>query len=602
MTMFAHRAKRILRDSPLGIAVHETYAYALPYIQRLKGSARSSASDVITKFGLPSQVQEPLSGQWARIVRRSGLVLDRLPSPSGPRVLIASGYGSSETKLAVESILSVGLRLRGAAPTVLLCDKALAASEFNRYGNYQPSPGKYGPRLGPHGQLLACRLCTQPITDVFRTLALPRTRLSAYSRSDDLGRLSELIDEVPCEDYRSYRYKDIAVGEHAFSSVLRATLRGTLLDDEYTRWLFRRYLLSAMHLVDLTERLIANEQPERVVATHGVYVTHGTICEVARKHGIPVVVFGIPYRRGTIWLSHGDTYHRTLVTEPTTAWEDQVLTSEQEHQLDMYLDSKRGGGRDYVNYHPNPVEDARKILEDLALDSALPVISLYTNVLWDAQIYYTYNAFANMLEWIFATIEHFSGRSDVQLVIRIHPAEVKGGLPTAQPILPEITARYPELPTNVRLVPPESDVSSYSLAEMSKAALIYGTKMGLEIAIRGVPVIVAGETFNRGKGFTYDVSSAEEYFALLDRVATLPRNTPAMIARARRYAYYLFFRRMIDFPLFSVEDAHSSAGLRLCFRSVSDLAPGRDRALDIICEGILTGSPFSYGGDESWRC
>ena len=66
-------------------------------------------------------------------------------------------------------------------------------------------------------------------------------------------------------------------------------------------------------------------------------------------------------------------------------------------------------------------------------------------------------------------------------------------------------------------------------------------------------VVVAGETLCRGKGFTCDISSASEYFALLDRIETLPRNSPERIERVRRYAYHLFLRRMIDFPLFSVQ-------------------------------------------------
>jgi hypothetical protein len=165
-------------------------------------------------------------------------------------------------------------------------------------------------------------------------------------------------------------------------------------------------------------------------------------------------------------------------------------------------------------------------------------------------------------------------------------------MPTRQPIAPEVRQRFPTLPTNVRLIPPESDLSSYTLAEISQAALIYGTKMGLEIALRGIPVVVAGETLSRNKGFTYDISSAAEYFELLSRIETLPRNSPEMIERARRYAYYLFFRRMIDFPLLAVKNATLSTGLRLNFDHLAQLEVGRDAGLDVVCDGILTGSPF----------
>lgn len=570
----------------------EVRAHVAPPARRLLGASRALANGVAGALGVEIGIDEPLQYQWRRILRRSG----QRPVPPGEsgwgRVLIASGYGLSATKMAFESILAAGLRLRGAEVSALLCDRSLSACEFNRFGNHRPPPGEFGPELGPRARMATCDYCSRGLEDVFAPLGVPMLRLSDFEESDDLARLEPLVDGVPCEEYRRFLYRDVAVGEHAFSSVLRATLRGTVEDDPASRWLFRRYLLSAVRLVDQFERLLERERPERVVAVHGVYLMHGTICEVARKHGIPVVVHGIPYRQGTVWASHGDTYHRTLVTEPTDAWEHEELSPEQTRVLDAYLDSKRGGGRDYVNYHPSPVEDRQRIVESLGLDPGKPVVSLFTNVIWDAQIYYDYNAFDNILDWAFSTIEYFRSRPDLQLVIRVHPAEVKGGMPTNQPILPEIRARFPELPPNVWVVAPESDLSSYTLAEMSRAALIYGTKMGLEIAIRGVPVIVAGETFNRGKGFTHDITSAEEYFSLLDRVETLPRNSEAMIERARRYAYYLFFRRMIDFPLFHVDEPHGSVGLRLAFETLDELMPGGDPGLDLLCRGILTGEPF----------
>ena len=272
-------------------------------------------------------------------------------------------------------------------------------------------------------------------------------------------------------------------------------------------------------------------------------------------------------------------------------WEHLSLTPEQERKLDSYMGSRLSGGRDYVTYHPNPIEDEEVLTQRLGLDLKRPVISLFTNVLWDAQLFYDYNAFDNMVDWLIQTISYFQRRSDLQLVIRVHPAEVKGGQATRQPILAEITAHFPTLPDNIKVIPPESDLSSYTLADISHAALIYGTKMGLEIASRGTPVIIAGETLSRGKGFTYDVETREQYFALLDRICELPRNSPEMIARARKYAYHLFFRRMIDFPLYYT-DSITARGAKLLFQDLRELLPGRHSNLDTICEGILTGLPF----------
>jgi hypothetical protein len=592
MTSAKSSVRQLLRQTALHPIALDARALLVRQGRRVDGSARGLFNDVARTLGVDT-VPEPVAESWRRILAAGPAVGGPAGASNGPRVLIASGYGFSNLKMAIESIFAVALQQRGATPVALLCGAALSSCEFNSLGNYHPSPVPYAPKLLRNAALSACSRCMDPLNEVFKQTRVETSVLSRFAYEDDLERLAGVADGVSYEKYRDFVYRDIAVGQHAFSSLCRATLRGTPAEDDYTRWLYRRYLITAMHVVDLAERAFAALRPDRLVAVHGVYVTHGTLCEVARKHRIPVVVFGVPYRQGTIWLSHDDSYHRTLVTEPHDAWEHTPLTAHQNEVLDAYLDSKRGGGRDYVNYHPNPIEDQRRIREELRLDPVKPIVTLYTNVLWDAQIYYDYNAFSNMLEWLYATIRHLGLREDIQLVIRVHPAEVKGGgATTHQPITAELKREFPTLPPNVCLVPPESDASSYALAEMSAATLIYGTKMGLEIAVRGIPVVVAGETFSRGKGFTHDIATREEYFELLDRVERLPRNSAEMVERARRYAYYIFFRRMMDFDLLEVSDSHTSQGLRLKFDSVSALAPEQNRTLDTICNGILQGTPF----------
>lgn len=581
--------KRILSDGR---------SYLRPIARRVKGAARASYNDLNRVLGTGKEVEEPLYQQWRRILRRSAGVLNGLAPPTGPRILLATANGLSNAMLTMESILAMALRLRGAAPTVLLCDKALPACEWNSCGNFTPPPNGFGPALSPRLQLEKCRICTENIEGSHGVLPIERATFREVTQPGDLERVSALVDEIPFERYGECVYRDVHVGEHAFASVMRATLRGTLLDNPETRWLFRRYLIAAILVVDFSERLFANTRPNAVVAIHGVYVTHGTICEVARKHGIPVVVYGTPYRKNTIWLSHHDTYHRTLITEPNSMWEDLEWTPRRAEKVEDYLAGKRFGGRDYLAYHAESIDDHQALRKELGLDEHRPVISLFTNVLWDAQLYYRYNAFGNMLEWLYETIRYFARRPDLQLVIRIHPAEARGYMPTNQPLGQDLEREFPSLPENVKVIAAESKLSSYALAELSRAALIYGARMGVEIAALGTPLIVAGETFNRRKGYSYDVETREEYFALLDRIHDLPPNSPEVIERARKYAYHYYFRLMIDFPLFSVESTHAMGGARLNFDDLAALAPGKCPALDHICQGLMDGvTPFAFDGE-----
>ena len=223
-------------------------------------------------------------------------------------------------------------------------------------------------------------------------------------------------------------------------------------------------------------------------------------------------------------------------------------------------------------FHRPNRQDPQEIARQVGLDPNKPVIGLLTNVSWDAQLHYPANAFPNMLEWLVQTCEYFATRPDLQLLIRVHPAEISGFPPSRQPILRELRKRIPQLAPNIIVVPPESGLSTYALMSLCNAAIIYGTKMGVELTSVGLPVIVAGEAWIRNKGMTHDASSPDEYFPILDRLPFAERLGPAQLARARRYAYHFFFNRMIPLPF--IEPKAGYPIYRLKLDRLQQLLPG----------------------------
>ena len=107
---------------------------------------------------------------------------------------------------------------------------------------------------------------------------------------------------------------------------------------------------------------------------------------------------------------------------------------------------------------------------------------------------------------------------------------------------------------------------------------------------------MAGEAWIRNKGITKDASSPAEYFRLLDQLPFADKMEPAQRIRALKYAYHFFFRRMI--PLKFMEETRSWPPYRAAISGSKDLLPGRDRGLDVICNGILEGTPFIYPEEE----
>ena len=174
----------------------------------------------------------------------------------------------------------------------------------------------------------------------------------------------------------------------------------------------------------------------------------GLAATVLRRKGVRVVNWNPSYRRSTFIFSHGDTYHHTLMDEPTQAWENMDWSDKHEAAILGYLESRSVGTGDWIWFHEKPDMDTQGFVSELGLDLTKPIIGMLSNVAWDAQLHYPANAFPDMHSWVFETIDYFARRSDLQLLLRIHPAEISGTVPSAQPLLGEIKAHYGELPKN----------------------------------------------------------------------------------------------------------------------------------------------------------
>ena len=485
--------------------------------------------------------------------------------------------------------MAAALRLRGAEPHVLLCDAALAAcaecdaSLYPRVDRFV----EHGPRRD------LCRDCFWPARRVYEKLNMQVHRLSTLVTEDQRQIAGEVAQAVPFAEIPDYCHDGLAVGEHAYAGALRFFATGSLDAEPQAEAVLRRYLHSALVTMFATRRLVREQGFSCAMFTHGIYIPWGVMGEVCRQEGVRIANWNVAYRKRRFIFSHDDTYHHTLMSEPQAEWEPVELGPERERTLMDYLASRREGMFDWIVFHRFAArKEPHELAASLGLDMRKPVVGLLTNVSWDAQLHYPANAFPNMLEWIVRTCEYFATRPDLQLLIRVHPAELNGFPPSRQPVLAELTRRLPELPPNVTVVPPESRTSTYGLMSLCDAAIIYGTKMGVELTSVGLPVIVAGEAWVRNKGLTYDASTPEEYFAILDRLPFKERLCADRLHRARKYAYHFFFRRMI--PLSFVQSHAGYPIYVLKLDKIERLLPGATPGLDVICDRILTGTPFTF--------
>lgn len=526
--------------------------------------------------------------QWQSIINTHQYQWQQALSSAqtGDKILVATSVGGDIHMTTVESLLATALTLRGAQVHILICDGVLPAC-FWCDARFYPGDTPfihYGPRKD------LCQQCYPFAVKVFTPLGLPIHRYSDFLTPEDYKDTQDIADTISVEDISNYIYQEIPVGEHALAGALRFYARASLAGEPHGEIVLRRYFQAALLTAIATTKLMTSISFKCAVFNHGIYVPQGITGAVARQQGVRVVNWNPAYRKQCFIFTHHDTYHHQLMEEPVSNWENMSWNEEKERSILDYLKSRWQGTQDWIWFHESPQFELDAIGKEVGVNFSLPCIGLLTNVMWDAQLHYKANAFPNMLSWIVETIEYFRGRPDLQLLIRVHPAEIRGTLRSRQPIVQELAKAIPQLPPNVFIIPPESSVSTYAAMAQCNAVLIYGTKMGVELTSMGIPVIVAGEAWIRNKNITLDASSVEEYRSYLQQLPFVHRLNSITTTRARKYAYHFFFRRMI--PLEFTVPAKNLSEYQLGNFSLLDLLPGKSKGLDTICDGILEGKEF----------
>lgn len=271
----------------------------------------------------------------------------------------------------------------------------------------------------------------------------------------------------------------------------------------------------------------------------------------------------------------------------------QALTADENTRLDRYLAERAMGGGYLLTYFPQMQSSSEKICSELGIDHSRRIVLLFPNITWDSTLFEKNKGSAGMADWIEDSIRFLAGRENVQLIIRVHPAEVvlPGGRRVS--VIQFIRDRFPIPPDNLIIIPPESGISSYVLMDLADCGLVYSSTTG---RVRGILVIVVGKIYYRGLGFTLDPTNREEYHEAIEAVLSgrVAKRDRARTKAWRRYAYFAIFRATI--PLHQVKYPAVGTLPELRYETLDALDPGRDTNLRYRMRWNCAGDAVFGGG------
>jgi len=481
-----------------------------------------------------------------------------------------------------ETTILHALKLRDATVRYVLCDGLYAECDvFWKATN---------PRYS-----LSCTKCQATVANLMVRMGMSFEWLGRYLLPEESSEAHRWANFLPNEALFGAEYKNWKVGSWIRSSVHSHLRMSELrLEDPQVEEAYRRYLYSGLIACFAISRLLDDYMPDVLFLFNGRMSSTRVAFELARERGIRVIVHERGFSKESLSLRENQTCESlNCLKELWKSWGEIPLSPNELTQIIKLLEERRVG--DNLSWRPfsPPPQPPNVVLKRLDLCDDRPLWVLFTSSDDETIAAKEWKGvFSTQLEWIHRTLEYIKCHPDINFVIRVHP-NTSGKKATGNNLqqLKEMEILRQNLPQNARMVMPEDEVSSYSLVDLATVGLVYHSTIGLEMACRGKTVVVAGGCLVSDMPFVLTVKCVDTYKCILDRLQKLPPKItfPDIQRMAYRYAYALFFRFNIPFPLVKMPDPHTG---QLAYNSLECLLPGKDSSVDRVARIILEGEPI----------
>jgi Capsule polysaccharide biosynthesis protein len=448
-----------------------------------------------------------------------------------PPVLIVS-LTEFVYQLKLEGLLGTALKLAGRRPVVLV------------------QPGSWIPRR---------------YFEAFgiRDLVVLDDYLDERARSQAADEAALILAGGPsAAELKALRFRGASLGRHVLSTLSRSLHEGSV--DPSTpdaRAKLNELLPRTLESTIAAERLLDDLRPELALFLERNYAAEAPVSDLALERGIDVIQFVSGFQDDELVFKRYRAETRRLHPRSLSeqSWEiarAMPWGKEQERELGAELERRYGNvsalSRRLQEWtHDQP---RAELLEALGLDPTKKTVVVFSHILWDANMFYGQDLFADQEEWFVETVRVAFENPHVNWIVKLHPANVwklrREGLEGELDEERAIARELGELPEHVAVLRPESKISTRSVFEATDYGITIRGSVGFELPCLGVPVLTAGTGFYSGRGFTVDSGSRDEYLARLRRIEEIPPLTSEQTELARRHAYALFRLRPLRFSSF----------------------------------------------------
>jgi hypothetical protein len=451
-------------------------------------------------------------------------------------IIIFSSIGGHTYYSRFDRFLERCFNLMGYKVTVVLCDKDLPiCQEFT----YEISVSN---KINQSFKNLYCKACYKHGLKTFKNSNI--VYLSDYSQPEYEKIFNDFKEFINNNHYSQFTVGKILLGEHVRAGIIRyyGGYKNIEKDDYFIENLFK-FAKASIKTYLSTINIIKKKDIHFSILHHGIYVPQGVIADVLKNNKKNFYTYSMSYRSQTFFFAKQDTYHKKFLEIKN--WDNFHFKEKHYQTLTKYFKGKKINNQDWIDFTTSNDENLYKNIDKkVNYFGKNNTFIMYTNVTWDAQVHFKNNVFENIFEWIDHTIEYFKNNKKKLLIVRSHPAEKLGNVKSRDSVSDYIEKKLNINLSNLIVIKPLDKINSYKLMDLSDKFLIYSSKIAIELLFYDKKILVAGEAFIKGKGFTLDVTNKVNYFNNLDGL-DLFNLSKEMRQKSYKFIYFFFFRLMV---------------------------------------------------------
>lgn len=435
-----------------------------------------------------------------------------------------------------------------------------------------------------------CSDCQKKSLQLWSHTACKPLPLSQFIAEDDYQNIKQHIEKLSMPEVLSYERNGINFGQYV-SDIARNNENIGNIELLKDKNICRVHLINFLLLEKAYLNIFDSNKIDRVFTNDTFYGMWGILQDIAKQKNI-AVYSSWPVDKYSVCYNYNSP---SMIRDFSVSWpafSALSLSPEDNKNLDNLLLRQEKGSDSLINTAVIGKHQTDEISIDNFVSNSTPIALLCTNAIWDLAALNKSIVFEDMIQWTIKTIFWFSKNSEYKLIVKPHPAEKNPEIPqTQEQVVSQVLSYISPLPSNVLLLEPTSRIRVYDLYPYVQLGLVFTSSVGPEMAIRGIPCITVASSPYRGKGFTIDPTTENDYFEQLEKALKghIPIEQDKQLDLAKKY--YLFLQKHVYLKM-NLMEPYGTWQAYPKIKKTNELLPGKNKQFDYVVDMIVKGEPI----------